>query len=851
MLTLQKRTTRPQLVLSIFVYLFLTISTTNIAQNKIDNFPAETIIRKIFDQEITFECKTQLINEKDVSAYKEVLMGESLRIDEKLYIDAVYLLSEKFSDLLENDINKRIEVFNQVKYKFLKLINNYPNSDLVDDAQRAIAVVARYTGDGKIYEEEEQKLIDNFPQGRLSYINIVNLAAKSFLISDNYGKVDKYSTFLETEVEAHLQLAYIYSKIDLFPSFYSVEKRDAEYQKIIQLYPESTLSPKAHLALGHYQYIIENYANRSLSDFETAMVNLGSSAIEENNQVKLDYFNGVLEQRYTRENYFAECGFLNTAHARWFDPSNLKLSIERKDGTVNNTDSMIVRFATDNIVKVTNGGINFSFVKPNENPNIKVTFVDNIYRSYAMLNSVIRKDHYNVIDLAWVYTIGNGDIENRKMTALHELGHAVGLGHSFDSKDIMFFYAFHANEFSQRDINTLLKFYPEENVSPQILTSLYTPSTYSETQLYVDVDAEDMNGDTLNYRIENKPAWISIDSKTGIITGKPTKNDCSTYELSVIVEDGKGKSDTKRWNFQVLSNPYTELPPKISVLPQIINDEDHSFIIDVTSYYPFIEDETPDSVLVVTFRESSQNLFLKKYDDKKYKITLKNNWYGKDSIEVHVSDLIDSSAAILYVDVNPVNDPLYVLGSFPRFWRFDGGDSCKINIWQFVDDIETPDSLLRFTFSATNDSLLVEFNSNNGIVTLKSIKNFYGDVFLEITASDEDGAAAKTNIKITIDKTTTVNNDMDILPDKYCLFQNHPNPFNPSTNISYTLPETTPVKIVIYDIIGREVTSLINSVQTPGHYNITYNAADLPTGVYFYKMVTKNGQFIKKMMFIK
>ena len=88
-------------------------------------------------------------------------------------------------------------------------------------------------------------------------------------------------------------------------------------------------------------------------------------------------------------------------------------------------------------------------------------------------------------------------------------------------------------------------------------------------------------------------------------------------------------------------------------------------------------------------------------------------------------------------------------------------------------------------------------------------------------------------------------------PQEYTLNQNYPNPFNPSTVISFSVPVTAPVTLKIYDAIGNEVVTLVNEEKTAGIYNIEFNAMDLTSGIYFYKL--QAGSFIetKKMLLIK
>jgi predicted lipoprotein with Yx(FWY)xxD motif len=94
-------------------------------------------------------------------------------------------------------------------------------------------------------------------------------------------------------------------------------------------------------------------------------------------------------------------------------------------------------------------------------------------------------------------------------------------------------------------------------------------------------------------------------------------------------------------------------------------------------------------------------------------------------------------------------------------------------------------------------------------------------------------------------------NEGSVTPDKFTLSQNYPNPFNPSTRINYTIPAAGSVKITIYDAIGRNIDVLVNQNQLPGTYNVVWNAANLPSGVYIYKIEAGSFTDTKKMILIK
>ena len=95
-----------------------------------------------------------------------------------------------------------------------------------------------------------------------------------------------------------------------------------------------------------------------------------------------------------------------------------------------------------------------------------------------------------------------------------------------------------------------------------------------------------------------------------------------------------------------------------------------------------------------------------------------------------------------------------------------------------------------------------------------------------------------------------VNNNNNV-PKVYSLNQNYPNPFNPSTQISFGLPKSGNVKLVVFDILGREVKTLVNEFQTAGTHSITFDASSLSSGIYFYSITANDFTATKKMLLIK
>ncbi len=98
---------------------------------------------------------------------------------------------------------------------------------------------------------------------------------------------------------------------------------------------------------------------------------------------------------------------------------------------------------------------------------------------------------------------------------------------------------------------------------------------------------------------------------------------------------------------------------------------------------------------------------------------------------------------------------------------------------------------------------------------------------------------------------TAVHQDAPNVPADFSLLQNYPNPFNPSTTISYDLSVKSLVTLKIYDILGREVETLVDQKQDPGKYGVRFDASRLSSGVYFYRLVAGNYVATRKMAVLK
>jgi len=96
-----------------------------------------------------------------------------------------------------------------------------------------------------------------------------------------------------------------------------------------------------------------------------------------------------------------------------------------------------------------------------------------------------------------------------------------------------------------------------------------------------------------------------------------------------------------------------------------------------------------------------------------------------------------------------------------------------------------------------------------------------------------------------------VSNVANNIPNAYQLYANYPNPFNPTTMISYDIPTAGTVKLVVYDMLGREIETLVNQRQNAGKYGVMFDASRLASGIYFYRLEAGSFSATKKLMLLK
>ena len=178
--------------------------------------------------------------------------------------------------------------------------------------------------------------------------------------------------------------------------------------------------------------------------------------------------------------------------------------------------------------------------------------------------------------------------------------------------------------------------------------------------------------------------------------------------------------------------------------------------------------------------------------------------------------------------------PHPAIGYDSWFWEKIVVNGNSVSVWVYADG-EAPTDTASYTFTTNN-------------VTLGTAAPE-----LHILGSTDDDSSAVHIDEIWYNETPTGMGISDDAPiaSSYELGQNYPNPFNPTTHIRFNIPETAGAKLTVFNIMGEAVANLVDGVVSAGGHTVSWNAANMPTGVYFYRLESGNFTQTRKLLLVK
>ncbi len=308
-----------------------------------------------------------------------------------------------------------------------------------------------------------------------------------------------------------------------------------------------------------------------------------------------------------------------------------------------------------------------------------------------------------------------------------------------------------------------------------------------------------------------------------------------------------GKPSTR---FAIWHEPEQNHAPVInSSLPTLSFNEDTSLLYPISKWYSRVQDqEDADSALAFTVIPGKKVQATRQGNN--YLFTAPQNWFGQNKLKLIVADRGQLADTVdFFVRVKPVNDAPAICG-LPEIITFSNNAAESLALWDFVSDVDNPDSSLHYSFSASNNALQNDFNHETGSLSLTA-PGFQGKVDLFISVRDDSNAIARDTVAVQVDFNTGVTEDQNQIPQDFVLMQNHPNPFNPTTIIRFGLPQAAEVKLEVYDLSGRRVAIMVNERKEAGYHNLIFEGSALPSGAYYYRLTAGDFCEMKKFLLIK
>ncbi len=299
----------------------------------------------------------------------------------------------------------------------------------------------------------------------------------------------------------------------------------------------------------------------------------------------------------------------------------------------------------------------------------------------------------------------------------------------------------------------------------------------------------------------------------------------------------------------VTVSPVNDPPKFLAPLPPITLVQGQFYGFPIVILYPFVEDpDNPDPTLLWSV-EAHPHLN-PTFGPDSVKITAPLTWEGTYTLTVTISDGSLTDTAQLIITVTRLVDttiPAAPTGLTVVIGANDVDISWNPNV--------EPDIAV-YVVSRSTDSTTFDLNSVIGTVTHPTVTFNDNTITLGVTYYYSVAAVdASTNVSINNPVTrgiiVTGIEGGHHMPTEFKLGQNYPNPFNPTTTISYSLPKQTHVQIAIYNMTGQVMEMLVDQVMNTGVHTVHWDAASVPSGIYFYSIRTPEFNQVRKCMLMK
>jgi len=372
--------------------------------------------------------------------------------------------------------------------------------------------------------------------------------------------------------------------------------------------------------------------------------------------------------------------------------------------------------------------------------------------------------------------------------------------------------------------------------SPPQINAIPDKTINEGEQLTFEVIATDNEGDTLTYSASNGPTGSEFNPTTHIFSWKPTGKQAGDYTVTFNVSDGDLISSINV-KIKVLD---------VNVAPVIQPIADKTVNTGQTLTFEVIATDDDGDALTYGYIGSLPSGAT--FDVATHKFSWKpiSTQAGDYEVTFFVFDGKITATVTVKIKVVKVN-------SAPVFTKWLPDTTISVHNVQV---------LFKYQYQASDpDGDNVTFKLDNGPEgsTMTSSGLFQwipkvsqaGQVFY-VMVTISDGSLSETKISTLITNPTIVGvEDNGSVPTTFNLHQNYPNPFNPTTLIKFEIPKESYVTLKVYNSIGKDVAELVNRELSAGQYQISFDAKNLPSGIYYYKLQAGEFTQTRKMLLVK
>jgi hypothetical protein len=478
-----------------------------------------------------------------------------------------------------------------------------------------------------------------------------------------------------------------------------------------------------------------------------------------------------------------------------------------------------------------------------------------IFKKESVIPPIATQELYNVKEDSLVSIVLKAtDLDSEELTfsVLDSTSHGILTGSSEDLTYIPesnYFgfdsLAFTVSDGSLLDTGKIFINVQAINDRPIAIQSNYTIN--EDSVLIIILEGEDMDGDVLTFTLLDSTVNGRLTGIAPQLLYVPDANFYGFDSLKFIVDDGELR-DTASCNITILA---VNDAPVWASLPDTSFYEDDSLIISLALLLTYLSDSDQQLMDIDLSFYVPDVFHYGMLGDMLY-LTAQENWFGEESILINAFDGTDSSTVAWHLSVIPVNDAPVFTSFIDSTVYLDLDMRDTIMYSELFSDIDTPDSMMNIVIEATK--VKYEIMPSEAMLILFTKENISLNETIRIILNDGDN-------EVYADLSVQINEvSIEIIPQDFALYSPYPNPFNPITTIAYDIPHQADVKMIIYDINGKKVRTLVNEAQEPQSYRIMWdgldnNGSQVSSGMYICRITAKSSGSIfnsnQKLLLVK